>query len=190
VVEPDPVRAGLPRFAWYDRLSAARKRIYRQSDTIVEVPLRDAAAIRPLVPSLRAALDTGEQRRVQRAARDLMTALIADLEVPPIKLEILEVRPRDHGSELHGLYTWEPPQRPLIQVWMRTAVNEHTVAFKSFLRTLLHELGHHLDYHRFALEDSLHTRGFYARESNLCEQILEEEAAPLQKVEQLRLPGF
>jgi len=73
---------------------------------------------------------------------------------------------------------------------MRTAVNERIVAFKSFLRTILHELGHHLDYHRFALEDSLHTRGFYARESSLCGQILGDEAAPQRKAEQLRLPGF
>lgn len=185
---PSPPR--LPRFAWYDRLSAAQKRIYRQSDAILEVPLRDAAAIRPVVPALRMALDTGEQARVQSAARKLMAKLIADLEVPPITLEVLEVRPRDRRSELHGLYTWEPPRRPLIQVWMRTAVNERIVAFKSFLRTMLHELGHHLDYHRFSLEDSLHTRGFYARESSLCGQILEEEAAPARRAEQLRLPGF
>ncbi len=185
-----PSSPRLPRFAWYDRLSAAQKRIYRQSDAIVEVPLRDAAAIRPLVPALRAALDTGEQGRVQPAARKLMAALIADLDVPPVTLEVLDVRPRDHGGELHGLYTWEPPRRPLVQVWMRTAVNERTVAFKSFLRTILHELGHHLDYHRFALADSLHTSGFYARESSLCGQILGEEAAPPRGAEQLRLPGF
>jgi hypothetical protein len=180
----------LPRFAWYDRLSAAQKRIYRQSDAILEVPLRDAAAIRPLVPAVRAALHAGDLVRVQPAARALVAALIADLEVQPVTLEVLEVRPRDHRSELHGLYTWEPPRRPRVQVWMRTAVNERVVAFKSFLRTILHELGHHLDYHRFALEDSLHTRGFYARESSLCGQILGEEAAPPRRAEQLRLPGL
>src|SRR4051812_28587426 len=117
----------LPRFAWYDRLGASRKRIYRQSDAILEVPLRDAAAIRPLVPAVRAALDTGEQVRVQPASRELMAALIVDLQVPPVMLEVLEVRPRDHRGELHGLYTWEPPRRPLVQVWMRTAVNERIV---------------------------------------------------------------
>lgn len=180
----------LPRFAWYDRLSAAQKRIYRRSDAILEVPLRDATAIRSLVRALRQALDTGQLSRVQAAACELVSALVADLEVPPVTLQILEVRPRDHRSELHGLYTWEPPQRPLVQVWMRTAMNERVVAFRSFLRTILHELGHHLDYHRFALEDSLHTRGFYARESSLCRQILGEEAPPRQRAEQLRLPGF
>lgn len=180
----------LPRFAWYDRLGAAQKRIYRQSDAIVAVPLRDAEAIRPLVPPLRAALDAGERLAVQGAARKLVRALVADLDVPPVKLEILDARPRDHGGELHGLYTWEPPERALIQVWMRTAVNERVVAFKSFLRTILHELCHHLDYHRFALGDSLHTRGFYARESSICGQILVDEPAERSGPEQLRLPGF
>jgi hypothetical protein len=180
----------LPRFAWYDQLSAAKKRIYRQSDAVLDVRLRDAAAVRPLVSALRAALDTGERATVQAAARPLMRALVADLELPPVKVEILEVRPRDHRAELHGLYTWEPPARPVIQVWMRTAVNERIVAFKSFLRTLLHELAHHLDYHRFALGDSLHTHGFYARAWSLSEQILGEAPALSRGAEQLRLPGF
>ncbi|MFT3775094.1 MAG: hypothetical protein QM820_57840 [Minicystis sp.] len=184
---PDPP---LPRFAWYDRLSAAQKRIYRKSDSIVVVPLRDAARIRTLVPPLRAALDAGDRLPVQAAARKLMRALVTDLEVPPLKLSILDVRPRDARSELHGLYTWEPPEPAEIQVWMRTAVNERVVAFKSFLRTILHELCHHLDYHRFALGDSLHTRGFYARESSICGQILVDDAERPRKPEQLRLPGF
>jgi hypothetical protein len=41
------------------------------------------------------------------------------------------------------------------------------VAFKTFLRTLLHELCHHLDYALLNLRDSLHTQGFYQRESSL-----------------------
>lgn len=180
----------LPRFAWYDRLSAAQKRIYRQSDTLLTVPLRDAESIRPLVAPLREALDAGERVPVQAAARKLVRALTTDLEVPKVLVEILDARPRDHGGELHGLYTWEPPERALIQVWMRTAVNERVVAFKSFLRTILHELCHHLDYHRFALGDSLHTRGFYARESSICGQILVDEPEARRGPVQLRLPGF
>ncbi len=41
------------------------------------------------------------------------------------------------------------------------------VAFRTFLRTLLHELCHHLDYTYLHLRDSLHTQGFYQRESSL-----------------------
>jgi len=41
------------------------------------------------------------------------------------------------------------------------------VAYRTFLRTLLHELCHHLDYDLLRLRDSLHTQGFYQRESSL-----------------------
>lgn len=186
----------LPRFAWYDRLSPAKKRIYRESDALLDVPLRAPAAVVPLVAPLRAALEAGERVPVQAAVRRLMRALGDDLGVPRFQVEILDARPRDAGSELHGLYTWEEGKAALIQVWMRTAVNERVVAFKAFLRTLLHELCHHLDYHHYQLGDSLHTRGFYAREASLTRQLLGEEpekpprAAKPPKPEQLRLPGF
>jgi hypothetical protein len=41
------------------------------------------------------------------------------------------------------------------------------VAYRTFLRTLLHEVCHHLDYAYLHLGDSLHTQGFYQRESSL-----------------------
>ncbi|MCP4200519.1 MAG: hypothetical protein GY769_01130, partial [bacterium] len=59
-----------------------------------------------------------------------------------------------------------------ISVWMRTAQKRNVVAFKTFLRTLLHELGHHLDYELLELEDSLHTEGFFKRESSLFHQLV------------------
>ena len=40
------------------------------------------------------------------------------------------------------------------------------VAFRTFLRTLIHELCHHLDYELFLLEETFHTEGFYKRESS------------------------
>ena len=46
------------------------------------------------------------------------------------------------------------------------------VAFRTFLRTLLHEMGHHLDYTLLKLGDSLHTQGFYQRESHLFHQLV------------------
>jgi len=46
------------------------------------------------------------------------------------------------------------------------------VAFRTFLRTLLHEFCHHLDYECYKLHDSFHTEGFYKRESSLLKQLL------------------
>ena len=55
----------------------------------------------------------------------------------------------------------------------RTAQRRQVVAFRTFLRTLLHELCHHLDYTLFELGYSFHTQGFYRRESNLMRQVLD-----------------
>jgi hypothetical protein len=51
------------------------------------------------------------------------------------------------------------------------------VAFRTFLRTLVHELGHHLDYRYLKLGGSQHTEGFFRRESSLVRQILGEAPA-------------
>lgn len=57
---------------------------------------------------------------------------------------------------------------------MRTARQRRVVAFRTFLRTLLHELCHHLDYQLLRLPDSFHTEGFYKRESSLFHQLMDD----------------
>ena len=99
--------------------------------------------------------------------------------VPPLRIRVLAQRPADDYGELHGLYEpAERARRAKISVWMRTAKKRQVVAFKSFLRTLCHELCHHLDYELFALEQTFHTDGFYKRESSLANALLASEANP------------
>ena len=93
--------------------------------------------------------------------------------VPKVKVRVLARRPADGEGELHGLY--EPNDDgspPRISVWMRTAQRKQVVAFKTFLRTLIHELCHHLDYELFALDETFHTEGFYKRESSVVTALL------------------
>ena len=59
------------------------------------------------------------------------------------------------------------PSPARITVWMRTAARKDVVAFKTFLRTLIHELCHHLDYELYKMPETFHTEGFYKRESTL-----------------------
>ena len=92
-------------------------------------------------------------------------------------MQVLAIRPSSRYGELHGLYTNDPPRPPRIQVWMRTARHRRVVAFRTFLRTLLHEVGHHLDYHHLKLADSFHTEGFFKRESSLFYQLVPSAAA-------------
>jgi DinB superfamily len=103
-----------------------------------------------------------------------VAALGAALRLPPVRVQVLAARPHARWGELHGLYEWEQRrgEPPLITLWMRTARQKRVVAFRTFLRTLLHEVGHHLDYTGLRLGDSFHTQGFYARESHLFHQLV------------------
>jgi hypothetical protein len=64
---------------------------------------------------------------------------------------------------------------------MRTAKRGEVVAPRTFLRTLLHEVGHHLDMELFDLPESYHSRGFYRRESSLYRIITQDTALAVQR---------
>jgi len=165
-------------FAYYARLSAARQRIYRQSDAIQSLELPRGAAPGPRVAEIRTGLARGDRAAVRAAAQALVDALVAGYRVPKIRVRVLAKRPADGDGELHGLY--EPDDAGTaarITVWMRTAARRDVVAFRTFLRTLIHELCHHLDYELYKLPETFHTEGFYKRESTLVNALLAEEGA-------------
>ena len=126
----------------------------------------------PFVDLLQEALGEDRRPEVEAAAGRLVLGMTDMLEIPPAFVQVLAVRPSSRYGELHGLYTNDPPRPPRIQVWMRTARHRRVVAFRTFLRTLLHEVGHHLDYHHLKLADSFHTEGFFKRESSLFYQLV------------------
>jgi len=163
-------------FAFYDRLTRAQQAIYRKSDETTALRLRDPAALRPLVDTLQAALESENRAATHAASERLINGINAALGIPPVNVEVLAARPHNHGGELHGLYTQEGNRRPKIQLWMRTAKQRRVVAFRTYLRTLLHEAGHHIDYAFLRLGDSYHTEGFYKRESSLFHQLVTDAA--------------
>ena len=165
------------RFSYYDRLTRAQQRVYRQSDAITSLRLTRPAVLQPLVEALAAALGREERSAVQEAADRLFAALARAFGTPPCRVEVLAARPHGHWGELQGLYETAERGRPAkVTLWMRTARQRRVVAFRTFLRTLLHELGHHLDYQFLRLADSFHTEGFYKRESSLVHELLREES--------------
>jgi len=165
------------RFAYYDRLPPARKRIYDRSDAIIALGLPPGIELGSTVAAIRAALMADDRRALQRACQSLCTALASGYHVPPLRVVVLASRPSDDYGELHGLYEpLEGQRRARITVWMRTAARHQVVAFKSFVRTLVHELAHHLDYELFALEETFHTEGFYKRESSLANALFAQES--------------
>ncbi|MFQ5545218.1 MAG: Wss1p-related putative metallopeptidase [Acidiferrobacterales bacterium] len=159
-------------FAYYKSLSTAKKRIYRRSDKIHLIRLAQAVPLRPRVVKLERALKTENKQLARSLCQRIADDITSDLEVPKVHVDVLAVRPHDEVSELHGLYTREEGRRANIRLWIRTAERKKIVAFRTFLRTLLHELCHHLDYELLKFPDSLHTEGFYKRLSSLFNQLV------------------
>jgi hypothetical protein len=159
-------------FAYFDRLSPARKRIYLRSDSIERVDLPQSPSAERLVKDMEAALASENRGEAERFAQALLNDLCTRLKVPRVRVRVLSVRPSGNWGELHGLYEpFEDGTPPLITVWMRTVAKKQVVAFKTFLRTVLHELCHHLDYELYKLPETFHTEGFYKRESSLYYQL-------------------
>jgi hypothetical protein len=165
---PRPSPRSAPRPAWYARLPPALQRVADASDRVPVLPLRAGPSLRKAVAVLPAALAEGRALPVNRVAQTIADGVCAALHVPPVAVRVELRRPPLRGGELQGLY--QPANgrgRDVITVWMLTAKRGQVVAFRTFLRTLLHELCHHLDYTYLRLRDSLHTQGFYQRESSL-----------------------
>lgn len=176
-------------FPYYARLSARQQAVYRQSDAIVAVRLPHPLLLHDIVGLLRTALERDQRVAVEAASQALVRGMMEMLHAPSVAVSVRAVRPASHWGELHGLYTLRAPRaratgpRPAapmatIEVWMRTAHHRRVVAFRTFLRTLLHEVCHHLDYHYLRLPDSLHTEGFFKRENSLFRQLVPDAALP------------
>lgn len=170
-------------FAYYDKLSRRDRTTYRRSDAITRLELPGAEGLRRLVEDVSAGLLSDDVRATQRACTRFVTAVVAALGAPPVSVRVLARRPSDDESELHGFYEAEEGKRPLIRVWMRTAVHARPVALRSFVRTLLHEVCHHVDYTVLGLEESFHTEGFFRREAHLARQLLGPPVRPPKQLE-------
>ena len=165
------------RYAYYARLGKAAKATYRRSDAIAAIPLENARRLRAITNRLERNLADENRKAVETDARALCKSLAEDIGAPPVLVRVLAVRPSRDWGELHGLYEpVEGRRRGRITVWMRTARHKRVVAFRTFLRTLLHELCHHVDYEVYALDDSFHTAGFFKRESSLFKQLVPDRA--------------
>lgn len=153
------------------RLPRSQQRVYDRSDAITSIPLKASSALRLAVGDLVGALATAEPLRVQATAQAITDEICVILRVPRVRVLVNQTRPSNQRGELHGLYTPLPNGSATIKVWMFTAKRGQVVAYRTFLRTLLHEICHHLDYALLRLSNSLHTSGFYKRESSLFYQV-------------------
>lgn len=153
--------------------------------TLAVVP---SPALARAVGALAHGLAGGAAAAVERAAQDVADEVCRHFRARRVRVVVHRRRPRERGGELHGLYEGGAAGRwDVVSVWMLTARRGQVVAFRTFLRTLAHELCHHLDFTTLGLAESLHTPGFFRRESSLYDALV---AAELTRPEALSMtPG-
>ena len=156
--------------SYFYRLSSRAQRTYLKSDSVERFDYVANMAARNSLDALMRVLEADNIAAATTCARALTAEICRSLLTPPVNVEVRGVRPRNMRGELHGLfYPYDPRLRrqPYIVLWMRTAQRHDVVRLKTFVRTLMHEIGHYLDYALLRLEDSYHTQGFFKRESSL-----------------------
>jgi hypothetical protein len=166
---------------YFYRLPARAQRIWLKSDSIDHLDLEPDAVTVSLTAALMTALAAGAPSVIARAAQALTDSICGSIAVRSVRVEVRGVRPHNARGELHGIFyprgQASTPGAPLIILWMRTAQRHDVVKPRTFLRTLMHELVHHLDYALLRLDDSFHTGGFFRRESFLVRVLLPPERA-------------
>ena len=169
----DQREAELPKFFY--RLSPRAQRCYLAGNAIADFNLTPSPRALSLVETLLQVLDGGALAPINRVAQALTDELCHLLAVATVSVEVRGVRPHNQRGELHGIF-YPRARPPKVILWMRTAQRHDIVKPKTFVRTLLHELGHYLDYSLLKLGDSYHNSGFFKRESFLVRVLYPAEA--------------
>jgi len=181
--ETGPARANkLP--GYFYRLSQHARQVYLKSDSIDRYDFAPSKAAIDAIAALTHTLESGDPIATTRAARIVAVEVCRMAAVPPLDVEVKSARPKNARGELHGLFYPSDPRSgtlPRIVLWMRTAERRDVVKPRTFLRTLMHELAHYFDYSVLDLEESFHTRGFFARESFLMRSLVARSPTAPQK---------
>jgi hypothetical protein len=153
---------------------------YLKSDRIKTLDLPPRSLLPEIAKRLESAMKAGLTNEVRKACAEFLATASDFYKVPPCGIRVLSARPlrvrESWTTELFGDYH---PETMLIRVWMRTAVRKEVTSFGTFVSTLCHEFCHHLDFQKFGLPDSWHTRGFYERAAVLYHHA---RATPLKKL--------
>lgn len=113
---------------------------------------------------LKASENAAERKRL---AQRLLNYLCDKYHISRVNLQLLDTPQRTFAQgrgKVMGDYTHAYRR---IRIWNKTAKTHKVVSIKGFADTLLHEFIHHYDYEYLKMGDSLHTKGFYMRISDL-----------------------
>ena len=89
-------------FDYYNRLSAQRQSIYRQSDAITVVGLPGAQTLQAPAQALVEALRSENRASIQQLSQQISDGIVEQLRLPPLRIQVLAVRPSDDwGMQTH-----------------------------------------------------------------------------------------
>lgn len=146
--------------------SLAARRNYSRSNKITTVAVKPSRLALKLTANL---LKSEGAHRRQYISQKLLNELSQLTNINPVKVDIADTKQihRKRNGRLsmkqYGIYR---PLEQLIVIQNKTAVRGQALAAKSFVDTLLHEWVHHYDTEKLRL-NSIHTKGFYARLTDL-----------------------
>lgn len=165
----------MTRFSYYNSLTLRQKRIYRRSDAFERLDLGPNRARQEAARGIEEALRSGNLKLLRIETGRLCAMVCDDLRIRRVAVVVRARRPSNRRGELMGLYELDEKRGPVITLWAKTAKRRQMVSFKTYLRTLIHELCHHVDFVHFRFAESFHTQGFFKRESSLLRSVLPDE---------------
>ncbi|MCE7743114.1 MAG: hypothetical protein GOP50_11755 [Candidatus Heimdallarchaeota archaeon] len=137
-----------------------------QNTAIQLIPNRNAKILHIAVKFLAEALKNGDEEAIKEYSNETVAELNRIYKLPQLSVYTGgKRRLTRRGGQYYGVYKsrGEEVKRHSISVYSRTAKTQKYVAPKTFLRTLIHEWGHHYDKYKLKISNTYHTKGFYDR---------------------------
>ena len=137
-----------------------------QNSSIRLFPSRNARVLYIAVKLLGEALINGDEEAINEYANETVAELNRIYNLPHLHVYTGgKRRMTRQGGQYYGVYKTRGGERKRhsISVYSRTAKTQKYVAPKTFLRTLIHEWGHHYDKYKLKINHTYHTKGFYDR---------------------------
>ena len=139
----------------------------KSNDTgINPLPRSSIRTLQVAVKLLAEALKDGNEEGINEFSNEAVAELNLIYGLPELRIYTGgKRRYTRRGGQYYGVYRsrGEKEVKHSVSVYSRTAKTQKYVAPKTFLRTLIHEWGHHYDKYRLRINNMYHTKGFYDR---------------------------
>jgi hypothetical protein len=147
--------------------SALKRSSYRKSQSLEAPEFSLTPRCLDKASALHLAMTGKDERAIARASQQFVTALCRASGVPDKIVTVAGKRQSTGRGEIHGLCE----MNGRITIYLYTAKRGLMVAFKTYLKTLIHEFMHHYDWKGLKIQ-SMHTAGFYKRVNHVYKHVL------------------